>query len=287
MTDSITPLKSIVRTFLHPFRGFVTWACQRGLLPFAARKVLPHRWAHEPFTIYGPDWKCNWRPTDFDAIGHMIFWSGLRVWERETVPVILDQLRKSSCFLDIGANCGIFSVFGCTVNPTLRVIAIEPVPKTFAALTGNIQANHFESRITAVNSALGESNGIVSFHEADDATMSSMATEGYYGQSGRVIQVNCRTLDSLVEELGVAPDFMKIDVEGFAHLVLGGAGQVLKKYRPRIVLEANPIDPYHLVSKILAEHGYQFQLLTSSGLQTKPSIIADPEFPNWLCTPAD
>lgn len=178
MTDSITPLKSIVRTFLHPFRGFVTWACQRGLLPFAARKVLPHRWAHEPFTIYGPDWKCNWRPTDFDAIGHMIFWSGLRVWERETVPVILDQLRKSSCFLDIGANCGIFSVFGCTVNPTLRVIAIEPVPKTFAALTGNIQANHFESRITAVNSALGESNGIVSFHEADDATMSSMATEG-------------------------------------------------------------------------------------------------------------
>ena len=281
----IAQLKPFARSVLQPFRGVITWACQQGMLPLGVRNILPHRWAHKPFTIYGEGWKCNWMPTEFDGIGHTIFWSGLRVWERETVPVILSELRQSHCFLDIGANCGIYSVMGCTINPNLRVVAIEPVPKTFAALSGNIQANHFEPRIHAVNTALGESNGIVSFHEAADATMSSLATEGYLGQSGNVIQVSCRTLDSLVEELHIEPDFMKIDVEGFEHVVLAGATQVLTKYRPRMVLEANPQDPCHLVSDILAEHGYQFQLLTENGPQTKPAIVADQQFRNWLCTP--
>ena len=79
---------------------------------------------------------------------------------------------------------------------------------------------------------------------------------------------------------------MKIDVEGFEHLVLGGAKLVLNKFRPRIVLEANPGDANDLVSGILAGYGYQFQLLTNSGPQSKPAIVADPKFHNWLCTSA-
>ena len=248
------------------------------------RKILPHRWAYEPFTIYGDGWKCRWHPTEFDFIGHRVFWSGFRDWERETLPVILSQIRASRCFLDIGANCGIYSVLGCTINPTVRVVAVEPVPKTCSALLRNIQENHLDSRITVVNMAVGQSDGIVPFHEAEDATMSSLAAQGYQGQCGRVIQVNCRTLDSLVEELRIEPDFMKIDVEGFEHEVLRGGRLVLSKHRPRIVLEANTGDPYDLISEILAGYGYQFQLLTDSGPQSKPSIVADPKFHNWLCT---
>ena len=286
MTKMIELLKDLARAILHPFRGCVTWACQHGLLPQKVRDYLPYRWAFEPFTIYGDGWRCKWYPTQFDSVGHIIFWSGFHDWERETVPVMLSQIRESRCFLDIGANCGIYSVLGCTINPTVRVVAVEPVPKTYSALLNNVRQNHLESRVTAVNLALGQSDGVVSFHEAEDATMCSLATEGYQGQPGRIIQVNCRTLDSLVAELRIEPDFMKIDVEGFEHVVLGGAKQVLSKYRPRIVLEANVGDPNEAVSEILAGYGYRFQLLTDSGLKSRPAIVADPKFRNWLCTPA-
>ena len=135
-----------------------------------------------------------------------------------------------------------------------------------------------------LNVALGESEAIVPFHEADDATMGSFAVEGYLGQPGRVIEVNCRTLDSIVAEIGIKPDFLKIDVEGFEHAVLAGGTKVLEAFRPRIVLEANPGDPADRVTQILAAHGYHFQKITSMGLESHPEILPAEDFRNWLCT---
>ena len=268
---------------LHPFRGPVTWACQRGLLPSGVRGFLPWRWALEPFTIYGTGWKCRWFLTEFDAVGHRVFWSGLREWEKETAPVILENIRRSRCFIDIGANCGIYTVLGCTINPDVRVVAVEPVPKIYAALAHNVAQNSLDSRVTVLNIALGDSDGTVPFHEADESTMGSLAVGGYGGQPGKVIQVKCRTLDSLVQELKIEPDFMKIDVEGFEHLVLCGASWVLGKFRPRIVLEANPGDPSDAVTQILSKYGYGFQNITDSGLETRSEIIPVDAYRNWLC----
>jgi len=278
-----TITKAVARALLRPFRGSVTWACQRGYLSYRVRPFLPWRWALEPFTIYGPRWKCRWHPTEFDNIGRQIFWSGLRRWERETAPVILEIIRSSRCFIDIGANCGIYTVLGCTVNPTVHVVAVEPVPKVCAALRRNVFENGYGSRVTILNVALGDSTGVVPFHEAEDATMGSLAPDGYLGQRGRVIEVVCKTLNSVIEELKVEPDFLKIDVEGFEGAVLHGADTVLSKFRPRIVLEANPGDPSEPVMEALSRHGYLFQIITDHGPEPRSSIIPEDAYRNWLC----
>jgi FkbM family methyltransferase len=71
---------------------------------------------------------------------------------------MLENIRVSRCFIDVGANCGLCTILGCTVNPIVRVAAIEPVPKICAALERNAKGNNFESRVTILNVALGSSN---------------------------------------------------------------------------------------------------------------------------------
>ena len=111
--------------------------------------------------------------------------------------------------------------------------------------------------------------------------------DGYQGRRGKDIYVKCRTLDSIVEELGIEPDFLKIDVEGFEHLVLMGGRRVLSKFRPRIVLEANPGDPGDAMTQILLRYGYRFQNITDSGLESRSEIIPVEAYHNWLCIPTN
>ena len=87
----------------------------------------------------------------------MVFWSGFRRWEKETAPIILDNIRRSRCFMDVGANCGIYTVLGAVINPGLRVVAIEPVPKICTALTHNVAQNKLHPRVTILNVAAGHS----------------------------------------------------------------------------------------------------------------------------------
>jgi len=277
--------KRIIRPLLRPLRGPVTWACQHGLISPKLRHCFPWGWALEPFTIFGSDWKCRWFPAEFDEIAHKVFWSGFREWEKETAPVIIDNIRRSRCFIDVGANCGIYTVLGAVINPNLQVVAIEPVPKVCGALRRNVEQNGLSSRVTIMNVAAGDSNGVVNFHEAQNASMGSLAVNGYQGQAGRVIQVQCRTLDCIVEELGIEPDFIKIDVEGYEHVVLDGASQLLRNCRPRIVLEANPGDPWEKLTETLVTNGYTLYLIMGRGPEQRAQILPTAEYRNWLCVP--
>jgi hypothetical protein len=107
--------------------------------------------------------------------------------------------------------------------------------------------------------------------------------DGYAGQKGTVTQVQCRTLDSIVEELKIEPDFLKMDVEGFEHLVLSGGTGVLSRFHPRIVLEANPVDPTTAMTQILLQHGYEFHNITDKGLEKRSEITPVQAYRNWLC----
>lgn len=270
---------------LHPLRRPVAWACQHRLLSSRVRSVLPWRWAIEPFTIYRNGWKTQWFPAEFDDITHQTFWSGLHDYEKETIPVILDEVRRTRCFMDIGANCGLYTVLGAAVNPNARIVAVEPVPKICAALTNNVIQNRLNSRVTILNIAIGGSDGVVDFHEADDARMGSLAVQGYQGQAGRVIRVECRTLDTIVAELNIEPNFIKIDVEGYSDAVLSGASRLLGEVRPRIVLEANPGDACLRITDILLDHRYSMHLITDNGPESREQIMPTAKYRNWLCLP--
>jgi hypothetical protein len=48
------------------------------------------------------------------------------------------------------------------------------------------------------------------------------------------------TLDELVDRHGLAPDVVKIDVEGHEAKVLVGAERTIERFRPRLIVEVHP-----------------------------------------------
>jgi hypothetical protein len=48
------------------------------------------------------------------------------------------------------------------------------------------------------------------------------------------------TVDAFVEQMGLRPTFVKVDVEGAEYFVLRGMRATLRTWRPRLMLEVHP-----------------------------------------------
>ncbi|MFZ5619807.1 MAG: FkbM family methyltransferase [Pseudomonadota bacterium] len=125
-------------------------------------------------------------------------------------------LRRGGVFFDIGANIGSYSLIA-SEQPDAQVYAFEPHPQTYAWLMENIALND-RRNVTCLNFALGTENSIVRFTTGDTSQTNHIADE----RTSNTISVPCRRVDAVCEELGIAPRYVKIDVEGFEYGVLAG-----------------------------------------------------------------
>lgn len=144
----------------------------------------------------------------------------------------LDEAMKyvtdHSLAVDAGAHVGLWSrqmakSFEC-------VIAVEPSPDTFEALTANMQAFGC-SNVELRQMALGAGPGFVSM--TLDAKGASMKNTGArYVETGGSIPMEAIDAWEL-PSLG----FLKLDVEGSEHAALLGARQTLKRCHPVVLYE--------------------------------------------------
>jgi FkbM family methyltransferase len=147
--------------------------------------------------------------------------------------------------LDIGANIGVTAViFAARAK---QVHAFEPSPRALRLLRLNAGPN-----VTVHPVALSDKAGTVEFEETGMLDMSHF---------GKGISVPCLTLD----ELGIVPDVIKIDVEGAEHLVLKGATKTLA-HSPVIFFEALTPEAYaESVAIILAANpNYTFETISDN-----------------------
>jgi hypothetical protein len=82
---------------------------------------------------------------------------------------------------------------------------------------------------------------------------------------GTAADVEMTTVDREMEALGLVPDVIKIDVEGYEHELLRGAQRLLRTRKPVIclelhldLLERRGISPADLIAD-LQSHGYHFR----------------------------
>lgn len=123
--------------------------------------------------------------------------------ERMYDPIFAN--RSDMVVLDLGANCGLFSLYAA--DSCSRLIAVEPTPNTFNMLT-EIVKDH--SNVTPLQLAIGPHNELISFFINENSTTNSMLN-----RNGQETKVQCMTLETLfhMQELDHV-DFIKCDIEG-------------------------------------------------------------------------
>ena len=154
-----------------------------------------------------------------------------------------DYLKKNDCVIDVGSSIGTVTLTSSSiVGLNGKIYSIEPNPRIFEYLKGNIKLNNFNN-IQTFNIALGNKDGTVYFSDqrSDDTNSVSDLDIG--------IKVQIKTLDSLsISDESIS--LLKIDAIGYEKFVLLGGLKLLQKTKCVHV----PI-----VEKHLQQYGYGFQ----------------------------
>jgi FkbM family methyltransferase len=155
-------------------------------------------------------------------------------------------IRPGDRCYDVGANVGEVSLFLARLAGRRgKVIAFEPVPVMYRALRDAVERDSaLKAPITTYPYGLAELEKQADINVPKGLFgMGSMAPRENWSRVQETHQIdsyNCRfiPLDSLIwQKKQIPPDFIKIDVEGAELYVLRGASEILKRYRPLMLIE--------------------------------------------------
>jgi FkbM family methyltransferase len=168
-------------------------------------------------------------PTDDPTLGKL-FVRQEKHKERSVLLRALERLPdlRRGTFVDVGANVGTaaFAALGAGFE---RVIAIEPVARTFRLLRANLALNGAEDSVRPLRLALSDEPGTMGMDVAAGSRKARLDPAG-----GEPVEV--ARLDDVVEG---DVDFLLVDAEGHEVQVLSGGERVLSTGVP-LVVELNP-----------------------------------------------
>jgi len=162
-------------------------------------------------------------------------------FEPSTIALLRSCCAEDSQVLDVGANIGMTSLALSEICAKGRVVAIEPIARTFGFLQRNISVAG-AMNVATFNFAAGSGEASLPMQ----ANLSFLA--GAFVSNKCTVEakdhfsetVSVKTLDKEFPLLSLDRlDFMKIDVEGFELEVLRGAEGLLRRFQPTVLLEMN------------------------------------------------
>ena len=200
----------------------------------------------------------QYRSALMDFLGRGLFFGGLGWWEPEVLRVLPCLARTARGVVDVGAHTGLFTLIALTENPAARAVAIEPVMANAQLLHANLRENGLLERCVVAVAAVAEVTGVVQF-DLGPVEVPMTASIAASGRNGALIPAVC--IDAVADWLP-AVDLIKIDVEGFEHLVLNGCRETLVRHRPTIMIECLPGSRVEEFADTWEELGYRrFHLL--------------------------
>lgn len=160
--------------------------------------------------------------------------------------------------IDIGSQIGSFSIFLATKNrSTLKSIhCFEPEPENFKLLSENIKINQLEDVVYPHGKAVSNKNGTAELFVSSDNTGGNKIGS-IEPSSDKTVVVE--TLD-IKEFLNALPeiDLLKIDIEGWEHVVIECMGDEILKFRSIIgELQRSEFGSPSKTLKLLQKFGFK------------------------------
>jgi FkbM family methyltransferase len=158
--------------------------------------------------------------------------TGRRSGEDSLRLLLAYVLAEDSDCIDVGAHQGDVLADMVRLAPRGRHLAYEPLPH----LAGTL-AERFPD-VDVRNAALSDAAGETSFvHVVSNPAYSGLRERSYPGHEKlETITVRTERLDDVLPE-GMAPAFLKVDVEGAELQVFRGAQETLARFRPVVFFE--------------------------------------------------
>ena len=155
-------------------------------------------------------------------------------FETDEIDFLNTFLNEGDCFLDIGANVGLFSLYASKkVGPSGTVIAFEPSQTTFKRLLENLELNSLKN-VKPYNLGLSDQEEMLELNisvNGFEAWNTFVHTNDNKFSTKEHVQV--RLLDDFLKEISLDIDkialVIKLDVEGFELNVLKGAVKLLSR----------------------------------------------------------
>lgn len=162
-------------------------------------------------------------------------------YEADETPVFMMLAQRLAAigeltFLDIGANVGWYSLNVAKRLPQARIHAFEPVPSVFQILNRNLALNECE-HAKAHNMGLLDASGEHTFYYESNISGRTSAADLSLGGQATHLRCPVKTLDQVVQELGIRPALIKCDVEGAELMVFRGGMQTLEQHHPLVFTE--------------------------------------------------
>ena len=201
-------------------------------------------------------------------------------WEPEQTAILSNYLRPGSAVLNVGANTGYYALIAAALTrPSGHVHAFEIQPRIIEILRRNIVRNGLEHAISVVPAGCFSSEGEATIDCPGDPGSARIA----FGLSGELVKLT--TIDIYVKNNALASvDVVLIDAEGADFEILKGASDVLGRFHPVVMAEANHLESFggteqqmiefmlrlgYAVSTIYGEFSRDLLFLPSTGKATK------------------
>jgi len=168
--------------------------------------------------------------------------TGGRIHELKVTKLLLENLEPETCFVDVGAHLGYYTILASNKLTNGEVVSFEMDKTNYNILMKNIALNKC-TNVEAHNSAVTNSVGISKYvtNVILTSAMSRLDKKVKYNKKKSKKVVKTITLNEFFKENYSKPDVIKIDVEGSEMDVLNGMDKILdRKKKLTMFIEIHP-----------------------------------------------